>query len=83
MHLCRDHLFSVVKKSFTNTKDISNKFVSLLNGVNLLTSKSPGLGKTFYVEELSRKTNKQLKYFPICGNVSFTRLSQRLKSLKL
>jgi hypothetical protein len=48
MHLCREHLFSVARKSFSSTRDINKKFVSLLNNVNLLTSKCPGLGKTFY-----------------------------------
>ena len=55
----------------------------MLHNVTVIASESSGQGKTFYSEKSARQEGKELKYFPICGNVDFNNLSQRLKNLNL
>jgi hypothetical protein len=54
---------------------------NILQNVELVTSSKPGLGKTYYVEKYAKVNNRELIYFPICGNIDFANILKRLKKL--
>jgi hypothetical protein len=49
----------------------------------VIESKKAGLGKTFRIEQLARTEGKNVKFFPLAGNIDFAKLGKRLKDMRI
>ena len=66
-----------------NEKEVTSILHKLATNFEIVSSKSAGIGKSFYIEQKSLEKKLEPKYFPIAGNITKQRIVERLCALKI
>ena len=66
-----------------NNFEFKENFKYKINGIEVVSSDSPGVGKSTYIKNYIEKKKKKRIYFPIGGTMNTDKIIKRLKNAKI
>jgi hypothetical protein len=76
----KDRIFKILHSDEISS-NADQYFHAQAGNTKVVYSASAGLGKTFWIEQDARRQKKVPIYFPVAGNLDFSRLIRRIRDL--